>query len=240
MNGELMLKLAKKHLGTIIVIGLLVGVLSSFGLIVTQKKFRANSDVLVVQNQQGFSDYYALSKSAEYLTGVLVESIYSEKFLEELEATKIVSVSFLPQNKLDRLKEWSKIVRISKNSNVGILNIEVFGDNQKQVLEISNAVLAVLTTRNSLFLGQGQNVEIRILSGPIFEKNPSLTNIFLAGFGGLIIGILLSLLWIFYEIEFGAYKNISPISSLHNNSLQGLTPEEQTERNAMEYWKNRQ
>lgn len=235
-----MLQLAKKHLGMIAIVGLLIGALSSFGLIVTQKNFRANSDILVVQNQQGFSDYYALSKSAEYLTGVLVESIYSEKFLEELDATKIVSTDFLPQNKLDRLKEWSKIVKISKNSSVGILNIEVFGDNQKQVMEISNAVLAVLTTKNSLFLGQGQNVDIRVMSGPIFEKNPSIANIFLAGFGGVVIGILLSLLWIFYETELGAYKNISPISSLNNNSLQGLTPEEQTERNAMEYWKNRQ
>ena len=235
-----MLQLAKKHWGTIVVTGALLGAVSSFGLIVTQKNFRANSDVLVVQNQQGFSDYYALSKSAEYLTGVLVESIYSEKFLEELDATKIVSTSFLPQNKVDRLKEWSKVVNISKNSNVGILNIEVFGDNQKQVMEISNAVLTVLTTKNSLFLGQGQNVEIRILSGPIYEKNPSLTSIFLAGFGGLVVGILLSLLWIFYQAEFGAYKNISPISSLNNNFSRPLTPEEQTERNAMEYWKNRQ
>jgi len=165
-----MLKLAKKRLGTMIVVGFLLGAISFFGLIVTQKPYRASSDLLVVQNQNGFSDYYALSKSADYLAGVLVESIYSEKFLEEMDGTKTVSMDFLSQDKVARLKEWNKIIKINKNSNVGILNIEVFGNSQKQVMDISHAVLTVLTTKSFLFLGQGQDIDMRILSGPLFEK----------------------------------------------------------------------
>ena len=235
-----MLKLAKKRLGMIMLAGLLVGALSFVILVFTQKNFQANSDLLVVQNQQGFSDYYALSKSGEYLTGVLVESIYSEKFLEEMANTGIVAMDFLPQNKVERLKEWNKIIRVNKNSNVSMLNIQVFGDNQKQVMDISNATLTVLTTKSSLFLGQGQNIEVRILSGPLFEKNPSVAQIFLAGIGGIVMGILLSLIWIFYEAEFGKYKNIRTMNSLNDNEeMTDMTPEEQTERNAMEYWNNR-
>jgi len=230
-----MLKLAKKRLGTMIVVGFLLGAISFFGLIVTQKPYRASSDLLVVQNQNGFSDYYALSKSADYLAGVLVESIYSEKFLEEMDGTKTVSMDFLSQDKVARLKEWNKIIKINKNSNVGILNIEVFGNSQKQVMDISHAVLTVLTTKSFLFLGQGQDIDMRILSGPLFEKNPSVTNLVLAGVGGFAVGILLMLLWTFLQVEFGAYRNIQPFHNLHRN----LSPEEETEKNAMEYWNQR-
>lgn len=230
-----MLKLAKKRLSTMLVVGFLLGAVSFFGLIITQEPYRASSDLLVVQNQNGFSDYYALSKSADYLAGVLVESIYSEKFLEEMSNTKTISMDFLPQDKVSRLKEWNKIVKINKNSNVGILNIEVFGGSQKQVMEISNAVLTVLTTKSFLFLGQGQDIDMRILSGPLFEKNPSVTNLVLAGVGGFAVGILLMLLWTFLQVEFGVYRNIRSVNNLHRN----LSPEEATEKNAMEYWNQR-
>lgn len=230
-----MLKLAKKELGLIILSSLLVGALSFAVLVISQKSFRANTDLLVVQNQNGFSDYYALSKSADYLSGVLIESIYSEKFLDELVATGIVSDDFLPEDKRDRLKQWNKLVRISKNSSAGILNIEVFGDDQKQVLEVSNAILEVLTVKSFLFLGKGQDIDIRVLSGPIFERNPSVVGILLAVIGGFFVGALLMLMWIFYQIQFGKYRNVFPISEADRI----FSPEEETERRAQEYWKSR-
>ncbi len=235
MNLESMLRLAKKELGIIILMGLLAGALSFTALVVSQKNFRASSDLLVVQNQNGFSDYYALSKSADYLAGVLVESIYSEKFLDEIDSTKLVSGSFLPQNKKDRLDTWNKMVRINKNSNAGILNIQVFGDSQKQVVEVSTAILEVLKTKSFLFLGRGQDIDIRILSGPIYEKNPSLTSIALAVGGGFFVGVLLTLMWVFYRAELSRSRQVF----LTGMGEKKLSPEEETERRAQEYWKNR-
>lgn len=184
-----------------ILIGLLAAALSFLFLVTTQYNFRAGSDLLVVQNQNGFTDYYALSKSADYLTSVLVESAYSEKFISEVKNTGLVSAAFLPTNKLDSLKKWERMVKISRNPNLGIVRIEVFGEDQKQVTDISNAIIQVMTTKNYLFLGSGQNIDARVLSGPIWEKNPSVGNISLAVIGGFIIGFLLALLGIFYRAE---------------------------------------
>lgn len=184
-----------------ILIGLLAAALSFLFLVTTQYNFRAGSDLLVVQNQNGFTDYYALSKSADYLTSVLVESAYSEKFISEVKNTGLVSAAFLPANKLDSLKKWERMVKISRNPNLGIVRIEVFGEDQKQVTDISNAIIQVMTTKNYLFLGSGQNIDVRVLSGPIWEKNPSVGNIALAVIGGFIIGFLLALLGIFYRTE---------------------------------------
>ncbi|MFA5993538.1 MAG: hypothetical protein WC823_01110 [Parcubacteria group bacterium] len=236
MNLESMLRLAKKELGLVILVGLLVSAASFAVLVVSQKNFRASSDLLVVQNQNGFSDYYALSKSADFLSGVLVESIYSEKFLDEINTTKIVSESFLPLDKKERLDEWNKIVKISKNSNAGILNIEVFGNSQKQVVEISDAILDVLKNKSFLFLGKGQDIDIRVLSGPIYEKNPSFVSIFLAVGGGFFVGALLALMWIFYRAQLG---NSGIIFSAKDASEKELSPEEETERRAQEYWNSR-
>jgi len=211
MTLEKMLYIAKNRFMTMFLFGLFISALSFLFLVVTQKNFKANSDILVVQNQQGFSDYYALSKSTDYLSGVLVESIYSEKFIDEMNNAGINSSQFLPSDKLERLKEWNKIVKVSKNSAFGIINIKVFASSQKEVLDISNAIVTVLTTKNDLFLGQGQNIEVRVLSGPIWEKNPSFQQIVAITAGGFAIGMLISFMCIYYREEMRSRRYLTQI-----------------------------
>lgn len=201
MNSQNFLKLAKTRVKSMILSGFLVAALSFLFLVTTQYNFRAGSDLLVVQNQAGFTDYYALSKSADYLTSIMVESAYSEKFITEVKNTNLVSIAFLPTNKLDALKKWESMVKISRNPNLGILHIEVFGADQKQVAEISNAIVQVMTTKNGLFLGDGQNIDVRVLSGPIWEKNPTVINIVVTMISGFLIGIVLNLMWIYFTAE---------------------------------------
>lgn len=196
-----MLELAKKSLVPIFLAGVFLGVLSFFLLVATQKNSRAATDLLVVQNSENISDYYTMSKSVDYLNGVLIESVYSEKFLAEMKNIDNSAVDFLPVDKADRLKAWQKTVSIKKNANIGIITVEVFGDSSKQTVKISNALIDVLTNKYSLFLGQGQNIEIKVLSGPIAEKNPTIAQIFWVSIGGFIIGVLISCLWIYYREE---------------------------------------
>jgi capsular polysaccharide biosynthesis protein len=201
MTVEKVLFIAKNRIISIILSGLLLAAMSFLFLVTTQKNFKANSDVLVVQNQQGFSDYYALSKSADYLASLLAESIYSDKFIDELNNTGMISSQFLRMDKVQRLKQWYKIAQVNKNSSLGIVNIEVFANDQKEVLDIANAIVSVLTTKNDLFLGRGQDIEVRILTGPLWEKNPSTSQIALAITGGFIVGMLLSFMWAYYREE---------------------------------------
>lgn len=201
MSAKKVFNLMKKSAKTLILSGLLVVALSFLALVVTQKNFKATADLLVVQNQNGFTDYYALSKSAEFLTNVLVESAYTEKFIDEVDNTKIITTQFLPTNKADRLREWEKIVKITRNPNLGMIHVEVFSNDQKQVMEISNAIASVLTSKNFLFLGKGQDLDVRVLNSPIWEKNPSMFNIAMTVAGAFIIGVLISFVFIYYKNE---------------------------------------
>jgi len=197
-----MLKLAKNHLKTALLFGLLAGALSFLVLVTTQKSFRGSADILMSQNQAGATDYYALSQGANYLTNILSQSIYSEKFLEEVDATGKISTGFLGNDNATRLKEWQRVVHVKNNSSVGIMNIQVFGDTQFQTDKLSEAVIDVLVNHNSFFLGQEQNVNVRILSGPIVEKNPSIAQIVAAAVGGFAVGMLFFLLFVIYRAEF--------------------------------------
>jgi len=194
--------LAKNKAKTIILTGLFLGAFSFLFLVVTQKNFRVSSDFLVVQNQQGFSDYYALSKSADYLSSVLMESIYTEKFLEEIDQSGIITSDiFLPKDKVQRLESWAKMVKVSKNPNLGMIHIEVLNNNQKQGMDISNAIFNVITNKHYTFLGRGQDIDIRILNGPIWEKNPTIENIAFTIIGGFVIGVILNFIWLYYKEE---------------------------------------
>jgi capsular polysaccharide biosynthesis protein len=214
MSSNNLAVIVRNKLKIAILIGLFLGALSFLLLVSTQKNFKANTDILVVSNQQGFSDYYALSKSADYLSGILIESLHSEKFIDEVQNTNIISSKFLPEDKIERLNEWQKMVAVKKNSNVGIISVAVYGDTPRQTSEVSNAVLNVLTNQSSFFLGKGQDIEIKVLSGPIVEKNPTLFQIAMVSAGGFMIGILLVLMWGYYEFE-----NKKSVKVLNGNHL---------------------
>jgi uncharacterized protein involved in exopolysaccharide biosynthesis len=198
MQSEQILPLIKRKLGAIMLTGILIAALSFLFLVVSQKNFKVGTDFLIVQNQSGAQDFYSLSKSAEYIGRILSEAVYSDTFIDEVVKTEKVNSEFLPFNKKDRLDQWKKMVKVNNDPQLGILKVETFGNNQKETLAISEAISQVLTTKNNLFRGDGQNIDVRILSGPILEKNPSFSDIALVMIGGFIAGILLSIFWIIY------------------------------------------
>jgi len=224
MTTENMLKSAKNNLKTALLFGLFVGALSFLVLVMTQKNFRSSTDILMSQSQTGTTDYYALSQSANYLANILSQSIYSEKFLEEVSTTGKTSMAFLSGDTAERLKEWQRIVHIKNDSSVGILNIQIFGDTQIQTDQLSEAVLDVVVNKNSFFLGQDQNVNVRVLSGPIVEKNPSIAQIILSGIGGFIVGVFFFLLFMIYREEFSKQEEISEIRFA---TKKDITPEDE-------------
>lgn len=239
MTLEKMLEIIKNNLKTILLAGLFLGAISFLILIISQKNYRASSDLLVVQNQQGFSDYYALSKSSDYLSGILMEAVYSEKFLEEIKNTNLVSTNFLSTDKAERLKEWQKIVKLKKNASVGIITVEVFANSQNQAQEISNGIIDVLTNKYSLFLGQGQNIEIRVLSGPIVEKNPTIAQILLVSLAGFSIGVMLTFMLAYYKSEY--VKTRTKFETFGRNTfVHNVSPKPMDDLSAdSDYWKNR-
>lgn len=201
MQNNQILALIRKKAWSIILFGVLVASLSFLALVVKEKSFKVSTDYLIVQNQTGNQDFYTLSKSAEYIGKILKEGVSSEIFINEVTKTGKVNAEFLPFDKKEKLKQWGKTVQVGLNPDLGIISVQVFEDNQRQAQAIADATAQVLTTQNAIFRGDGQNIDIKVLSGPVVEKNPSLGNIAAVSIAGFVLGAMLSSLWFVYKNE---------------------------------------
>ena len=191
--------LIREKIGIILLGAVFIATSSFVFLMMSQKKYKVETSYLIVQNQSGSQDFYTLSKSAEYLGKILSEAVYSELFIDEVVKTQKVRTEFLPFERSEKLQYWSKLVMVSRSPEVGIFTVNVYNDNQKDALTISQAISDVLTIKNSLFRGDGQNVEVKILSGPIWRNNPSLASTMFVTISGFFSGLFLMLMIFYYK-----------------------------------------
>lgn len=179
-------------MGILFLSGVLCAALVFAGTMVFSSRYQSGMDFLVVQSNTQGQDFYSLFKSSEYLSKVLSEAIYSERFIDAVVETGKINGQFLPANKKERLDEWRKMVDVQKNLELGVLSVTVKSDNDRDASRVMSAISEVLIERNSLFRsGDDKSVEIRVLSGPILEMQPTLKTILSVIIGGFLSGIFL-------------------------------------------------
>ena len=204
-------KIIKRKLGIILLSGILLGSLSFLFVIVSQKNFKSETELLISINQGENQDFYLLSRSAEQIGKTIKESIYSETFIDSLMQTNKINATFLPSDKKSKLESWKSMVKVDTNAGSGIIKIKVVGNDRNEVKNISEGMVEVLTGQNNFWGGNAENIKIAAISGPILESNPGIITIFMAAVTGFVLGVLLNLLWILYKnsryINFDPTKN---------------------------------
>lgn len=202
MGNQYLFGFLRSKIGTLILSGLVFAVASFFVLMVTEKPFQTKMDFLVVQTNAQTQDFYSLFKSSEYLGKVLSEAVYSERFINAVVETGKVNNEFLPFDKGDRLATWSKMVTVEKNLELGILSVTVSGDRERDVARIMDGIAQVLIEKNVLFRGGDEKgVEIRVLSGPIIEENPTMKEIIKVTAAAFLAGVFLSAFFLVVQYE---------------------------------------
>lgn len=187
----------RHNFGSLVLSGLFFAALSFALLIVTEKNFKVQTDFLVVQNQSSAQDIYMVSRANEYIAGTMEEAVSSELFINEAIATGIISKETLPFDRQNRLDAWKKMVNVSRSFQGNILTVEVRDNSRATALKVSDAVNEVLLKKNQLFRsGAPEDVQVRILSGPIDERTPSLSLIFFTAGNGFILGVLVLAVYI--------------------------------------------
>lgn len=193
MNSQRLFALLKAKFGIMVTLGVLFAAISFVGLLFFEKPFQSSMDFLIVQTNGQTLDYYTQFKSSEYLGKVLSGAVYSERFINAVVETGKVSAAFLPANKKDRLKAWSKTVSVKNNLELGIISVTVKSARERDAARIIDGAALVLTEQNSLFRGGDEkSVDIRILSGPILEHTPTTSEIYKVILGGFFAGFFLT------------------------------------------------
>lgn len=198
-----LIKIIKKNFGTLVLVGLFVASLGFMSLILTSTRYEVRTDFLVSQNSAETKDYYTLVRSSDYIGKVLSEVVYSEKFINAVLETGKVNQTILPIDKSKRLDAWSQMVKVRREADLGIIQVTVFSDNNREAQLVSEAVSEVLKNRNKEFLGttDDQGVSVSILSGPITDKNPNMGEIAMVLVSGFIFGALLALFILYMRNE---------------------------------------
>lgn len=181
----------RENIGNIILVGLVVAVCAGSFLIFSQSPYRADTAFLITFKDSTEKDYYTVSRSAEYVGKALSEVVVSERFLDTAVEAGLVNPGSFSTDKKERLKQWNKMVSVSRGADFGFLNVRVFGNTSLGTQRTAKAVAEILTTKTAEFLGSTANVEMKILSGPIVERNPTFSELVLAALGGFVLGATL-------------------------------------------------
>ena len=182
--------------GSIFLFGIFVAATVFFVETALSPRFAVRTDFMVVQSS-GSQDFYTLFKSSEYLGRVLSESIYSERFINAVvETGKVGTQGFLPTDKRARLDAWRSMVSVEKNIEYGMLSVSVKADTEREASKVMEAISDVLINRNKEFRSGDENaVEIRILSGPIADRNPTPKELATLSILGFLAGAFFRALW---------------------------------------------
>jgi len=183
----------------IILGGLFVMALVFVFMIMTEPRYRAETDILIAQADSTATDFYTLSRSNEYLNNVLSDALYSELFINEVES--VISLDeLLPNERSKRLDVWKETVAVGKNFQGNMLHITVYHDSAQKSLEISESIAKVLSEKNYLFRsGSKDGVFVKVVSGPFVENNPPLEKLIMTSFFGFVIGGVLTFFFFLFR-----------------------------------------
>lgn len=161
-------------------------------------KYRSTVQLLVGQKYQPGVDTYTAVKSADYLSNVLSEVVYSSSFMNEVTSGSYGVKNDFDSNPLQRKKQWLKTIKTKVISDTGIIVIDAYHQNKVQATQLAQAVANVLIAKGNLYHGQGDQVFIRLLDSPITTDFPVKPNIFINTILGFIVGVLLALGTIYF------------------------------------------
>lgn len=199
MNYSQFRAILSRKIGLMILIGLLLAAVSVWGIMLLSPRYQSNFDVLVVQNQEGFVDSYTLSKSTEYFSKLLSESVYTETFLNKVIEGDPELSKVLPVGREDRMKAWGKMVQTSINIDLGMIHLKTLANDKAQVERLSKTIGNVLAQNNNLFVSENQKIEVRMINAPLIKNNPGTNTLVFTVTASFLIGMLLVFIISFYK-----------------------------------------
>lgn len=181
-----------KNIATMIVFGLVVMI---FTLAITAMQtplYKSSAKLLVIFNQNNL-DIYTASKTSNYITGILSEVIYSDSFIASVFSINSDLKNNLGDNRANRQKNWKKIVNVATQENNGIIMINVFGNDSKQIKQLAETIATILIQQHGLYDGSDSRVIIKAIDWPFVYTDWAITQIVRNTLIGLLAGLLIGL-----------------------------------------------
>ena len=193
-----MFHLLEKHAKLIFAWGFIFAVLSAGISFFFPKQYLATSQVLIISRDRAGVDPYTQARSAERIGANLAQVMKTTDFYNKVMSSNAYSFDRSKwQNLSDReqRKKWVKDVQANMVYGASLMNINVYSYSQNEAINLSNAITQTLAAQGWEYLGG--DVAMKAISNPLVSRWFARPNIFINSAVGLLIGVLISSLWVF-------------------------------------------
>lgn len=225
------LQTIKSNWQTITLVTLSVVVLSLVLSIVQPLQYRSRVEFLIIQKQTLTLDAYAAARASEKLANNLATVIKTKSFFGNVMTTNFdVKRSNFPAEEKELRTAWQKKLKSTVSPETSLLRVDVFDKDKKEADKIASAIGYVLVNESADYHGGGQDVVIKVVNEPLASDYPVKPNIILNTLTGLVVGLILSLGWVFYRTHQEVKKLITEVEKVEKNKTEiyqyqnGLAP----------------
>jgi len=196
------LKSIKNKWQTVILVVLITVILALVLSLIQPFEYKSKVDVLVIQKQNVSLDAYAAARASEKLASNLASVIKTKSFLNKVVYGNFgVNSASFPNDENKLRKYWTRKVETQVFPETSILSVSVYDKDKLQANKIASAIGYILVNNSQDYHGGGSDVLIKVVNEPLVTDSPARPKLLLNLLGGLIVGLVLSLAWIFYRIN---------------------------------------
>lgn len=193
-------QLIKQHWQIIAAVTLSVIVLSLVLSLIQPLEYSSKVELLIIQKQTMAMDAYAAARASEKLASNLSLVIKTKSFFDKVIKSDFgIQINNFPTEEKKLRRVWQKKVSTRILPETSLLKLEVFDKDKKEANKIAGAIAYVLVNDSKEYHGGGQDVMIKVVNAPLSSDYPVKPNIILNTISGLVVGLVLSLGWVFYK-----------------------------------------
>ncbi|MFA5125149.1 MAG: hypothetical protein WC473_05020 [Patescibacteria group bacterium] len=183
-----------KNILTVGLLAILAGLIAFSVSVWTTPRYKSTFKLLTVFNQANI-DTYTASKTANYITGIMGEVVYSDSFISTVYASSGIKDD-LGYGSESRLRQWKKTVKTKVLDNKGMMVIDVYGNDKMKTNALANAIAMVIINNHGNYDGSADRATIKMIDQPAIFESWSLTKIIEDSALGVIVGLLLGFTFI--------------------------------------------
>ncbi len=197
----------KKQRSFVLKIMIATGILALVVSLILPQQYRSQTKLLIIQKQSLSLDAYLAAKSAEKIGKLFSEVVYSSSFFDKVWQAGFNIGTDWGENERERRQLWEKRIELRSIPQTSLLEINAYHTNRTQAEQLAQAVAFVLIEQGAQYHGGGDQVEIKMVDEPITSTYPVRPNLALNTLGGLLLGLVLALVYIYLRPE---RQKISP------------------------------
>jgi capsular polysaccharide biosynthesis protein len=165
--------------------------------VISPIRYGAQSKILVMQDGLR-TDAYTLSRTNEYLGNLFSQIIYSSSFFDLVINNNNYQIdkNYFNDSQLKKMKKWRQNINTRVYGDTGIIEINVYHENQIQAKQLALAINDTLITQAHLYSGN-ENINIKIIDQPLVSNRPIKPNIPFTLAITLISSFIFSLMYIY-------------------------------------------